>query len=404
MPRDLVQKVFGVLGCGKEHSRSHVPPAGHPQHPPQNPLEPGRPAPQGRWTIVNEERALNQSGTYPRLCRLSDGSLLCVSTGFAGPEHILQVSRSTDNGLTFVPHGEIARGTGDVDNAFLLELPLSYTAGTSSSSSSPTVLAAFRNHDRAPDGRGFTRFRITVCRSADGGRTWAYAAQASEVSAAASHGMGLWEPFLRLATRPPAVQLTYSGELAPDDQETFQTTSTDGGRTWSPPRNLRLHPPTARLRDGMQGIAGARDGADGRAALVLVMETTRRAPHFSVEYVLSYDDGATWGHRGVVYVPGRAGRNAGSPQIASAAGGRLAVVFQTDEDVDQPDWPGRAEVKVLFSAGLHGGQLDWSRPPLRVGGVSSMWPGVFMTAADEVLAVYEHRGKPVGKPVRWVER
>lgn len=322
--------------------------------------------------------------------------------------HVLQVSRSTDGGRTFHPYSEITRGAGDVDNAFLLEVP---GAGAGPGGRPPFVLAAFRNHTLGPDGKP-THFRITVCRSADGGRTWRFASQAAEQSAAHTGGMGLWEPFLRLAgtmtTRDgggggaPFVQLTYSGELAPTNQETFSTDSFDSGATWtpSPPRCLRCHARTENLRDGMQGVARTRDLLSGREALVMVFETTRRHPHFSLEYVVSYDDGATWGDRGVVYVPRGVARDAGAPQIAASKGGRMTVVFATDEDVDKPKWPYNAAIKAVFADGLHVGVIRWSEHPVLIHEAPSLWPGVLCTADNEVMAVYEHRGKPLGRILR----
>ncbi|KAI1421448.1 Sialidase [Xylaria sp. FL1777] len=388
------------------HVRKHLDssePQQQPQFQPQQQYQaPLNPVPEGwnahrphTWTLNSEVIPLNQGGTYPRLCRLSDGALLCVVTRVLEGMHILKVSRSTDNGRTFIPYSEITRGHGDVDNGFLLEVPVP--------GQGPTVLAAFRNHAKGADGKP-THFRITVCNSTDGGRSWRFASQAAEQSAAHSGGMGLWEPFMRLAATPdgvPFIQLTYSGELARDNQETFSVDSFDGGVTWtSEPRCLRCHAHAENLRDGMQGIAQTWDAATGREALVMVFETTRRGPHFSLEYVVSWDDGRSWGDRGVVYVPRGQKRNAGSPQIAACKGGRLAVVFMTDEDVEEPRWPRNAAIKAVFADGLNAGRIRWSEHPVLIHAAPAHWPGVLCTAEDEVMAVYEQHGKPLGRLLR----
>lgn len=63
---------------------------------------------------------------------------------------------------------QVTRGVGDVDNPVVLQL------------ASRRFLCAFRNHSKNSAGQ-YTWFRITLCYSDDGGKTWAYLSTPDQV-------------------------------------------------------------------------------------------------------------------------------------------------------------------------------------------------------------------------------
>lgn len=346
---------------GSSHPVSHPPPA----------------APAGgARAINNDERMISPSGrgTYPRLTCLSDGSILAAYTQFEGSTRTLRVARSTDQARSFSELGEVTRGEGDVDNMYLLEIAPS------------VILAAFRNHDTGPHGPA--HFRITVCRSRDGGRTWEFAAQATEKGPP----NGVWEPFMRKGRRGE-VQLIFSQEFAHDNQCSMLVASFDQGSTWTKPHCL--HGEGDRLRDGMTGIAETQD--QGRDALVMVFETTRHGT-FNLEALISYDDGMTWGWRHEVYTPPR-GHNSGSPQIASFADGSMAVIFMSDENQAEVQWTRNATTKVIFGGPPNNGYIQWSQPSIICDQISH-WPGIMALDHHTLLAAYECQG-PRARTISW---
>ncbi|KAE9372527.1 glycoside hydrolase family 93 protein [Stipitochalara longipes BDJ] len=242
-------------------------------------------------------------GTYPRATRLQDGSILGTHTEFHNGQNVIVTTKSTDDGVTWVPHGEVARGFGDVDNPFVLQRL------------DGNILCAFRNHTTNASG-GNIHHRITICVSKDSGKEWKYLSTPEE---SPNPVRGLWEPFLRLAG-DGSLQLYYSKELSPRDQDSILRISHDGGKTWGEAITFTGHDLVT--RDGMLGIAEL----DGD--LVAVFETDEDGI-MHIKCVTSADDGKTWGNRQLVY---RAGKwVAAAPQIANI-GGVLVVTFQTDED------------------------------------------------------------------------
>ncbi|KAI2604469.1 glycoside hydrolase family 93 protein [Hypoxylon fragiforme] len=345
--------------------------------------------------LSSSEVKLNTAGAYPRLAKLSDGSILSVQTLYNvnGSYNVLQVSKSTDNGQSFDYFGEIVRGAHkDIDNGFLLELPQAQE-----SRAPPVILAAYRNHDMEKPGAEPTYYRITVSRSEDGGRTWKDAVDVVGQNAAESKGMGLWEPSMRVGA-DGGVQLMYSGEITDAEQEIFRAVSHSEGREWSEPVNLHVHSLGRQFRDGMQSVVAVKDQGNGKDTLVMVVEC-KIGWQVHVDYMLSYDDGASWWNRSTIYDPKGADRSAGAPQIANFGDG-VALTFMTDEDTTTVDWPKNSTTKALFSNGVRDGKMQWSKKPVLLDASPSWWPGLLTTANNEVMAVYGHDGSPRGKVIK----
>jgi len=231
------------------------------------------------------------------------------------------------------------------------------------------IVASFRNHDKV-NGK-YTFYRITVCGSSDGGKSWKFLSQAAEDPAGPN---GNWEPFFQTAL-DGSLQIYYSRENAANDQDSLLRRSTDGGATWTSAQVISGQGITA--RDGMLGVARI---AANSATKLAIFESG--APGFTVHTVRSGDDGATWGDRALVYEA--RGKNAGAPQI-ERVGGRLVASFGTNEDAG--DWPVGA-LKVMVSSD---GGRTWGYKTT-VHDSPAMWAGLLALDDRRFLALYESGG------------
>ncbi|KAL8924273.1 MAG: hypothetical protein Q9172_002746 [Xanthocarpia lactea] len=314
------------------------------------------------------------AGTYPRATRLRDGSILAVYTAFQSGSNVLLTVRSTNNGGTFTPLGEITRGpsnANDIDNAFLIQLPAPSTR----------VLCAFRNHSKNPTTGAYTFFRITITYSDDGGKSWRYLSQPASDDGSVT---GNWEPYLRNAV-DGSLQLYYSRENNAQDQDTLQRTSRDGGLTWSTATCVSGCGTTA--RDGMTSIASLANSQ----SLILVYETST-VGIFSLGAVFSTDDGRTWSGRRTIYNPSSPNTSAGAPQIINV-GGTLVVSFMTNEDqqlqTPSGSYTDNTAAKVITSGDLG---RTWGNK-VTVGTPQSSWPGLLdLGAKGQFLYLLDRAG------------
>lgn len=306
-------------------------------------------------------------GTYPRANSLQDGSIIGAYTAFEHGYSIITLVRSTDGGATWSPLGTAARALtseNDLDNPYPLQLP------------SGRVLVAFRNHSKDPSTGRYTFYRITICYSDDNGATWKYLSTPASDPGGPN---GNWEPFLRNAA-DGTLQLYYSRENSPMDQDNLMRTSTDGGATWSTATVIS----GAELHDARDGMVGVTETNDGH--LLAVFETGRNG-RFTINSVRSTDGGITWGNRTRVYTPRGSHNNAGAPQIINV-GGRLYVSFMTDEDSHGYTWPRGAAAKLVVS---HDNGYTWGGK-IKVRDIHSNWPGLLALDSRSFLYMYDNCG------------
>ncbi|KAI8951942.1 glycoside hydrolase family 93 protein [Xylaria longipes] len=317
----------------------------------------------GQVVKASNTIVIDSAGVYIRVTAVN-GGLIAGYAATDGTQHVLRTAKSTDGGQSWSHQGEVYRAdaaTHDIDNAFPLQL------------SSGRILYAYRNHDRSSS--VYTYYRITVSYSDDGGVSFKYLSTVAE--RAASGVNGLWEPFLRVA-KDGSLQCYYSGENSATDQDGFMRQSTDGGVTWSSPITISGSGVTS--RDGMIGVANI----DGNGNLMAVFENTESGG-FSIDYVLSHDDGKSWGERGRLYTAANGGQ-AIAPQICNV-GGTLVASFMTDESVGATGADG-AQMKVITSTT---GGKTWGAGVV-TGEVASHWPGLFARDSTHFLALYSKDG------------
>ncbi|KAI1644005.1 glycoside hydrolase family 93 protein [Daldinia loculata] len=321
----------------------------------------------GRVVKAGEPVVIDTNSEYVRVSFMNDGSLLGGYAARDGTQNVLRVVKSTNGGQSWEHLGEVFRGeiaTHDINNAMPLQLP------------NGRILYAYRNHDRTGDDWHYTYFRISISYSDDGGKTFKYLSTVEEHVPSGVNG--LWEPFLRIA-RDGSLQCYYSAENSGGDQDNFMKYSTDGGATWS--HWVAVSGGDKTSRDGMVGVAPI----DNNGNLIAVFENTESGV-FSVNYVLSHDDGRSWGSRGRLYTA-RNGKLAGAPQVYNVWG-TLVASFMTNEDVEGTSGYDGAQMKVITS--VDGGKT-WSGSVV-TGEAASHWPGVFNRDATHFLALYSKDG------------
>ncbi|KND86905.1 hypothetical protein TOPH_08448 [Tolypocladium ophioglossoides CBS 100239] len=316
-------------------------------------------------TPDGEQWIVDAHGTYMRATWATDGSIIGVYEDTDGPKAVIRVVKSTNSGISWQAIGSVTSvvtETHSIGNPFILQLP------------NGRLLATSRNHDRK-SAHDYTYFRIALFGSDDGGANWSSLGNIAERRRDGING--LWEPFLRVS-RNGTIQAFYSSENNAYDQDNIMKISKDNGESWSSP--MPVSGQDIRSRDGMTGVANV----DDEGNVICVFESLRNNV-FSIDYVLSDDDGFTWPSRGRLY-KAKNNRDAGAPQIVNV-GGTLVADFMSNEDVDprNGNYVDGGQMKVVTSTN---GGLIWSDPVV-TGTKGSHWPGLFSLDDSHFLGLWQ---------------
>ncbi|KAI1778581.1 hypothetical protein F4818DRAFT_438740 [Hypoxylon cercidicola] len=234
------------------------------------------------------------------------------------------------------------------------------------------ILYAYRNHDRTGSDWHYTYFRISVSYSGDRGKTFKYLSTVEDHVPSNVNGLCGRPGQLHEALYRRRVHLVSMGCRIGWRPEF--TRRRGRRRAYRQQRKLDassyelpIHPNPHFLPP-----ATARKYQPSRSA---VFENTESGP-FSVDYVLSHDDGLSWGARGRLYTA-RGGKLAGAPQVYNV-GGTLVASFMTDEDEGADGTSGYDGTQMKVVASVDGGRT-WS---------AAYWPGVFNRDPTHFLALY----------------
>jgi len=157
--------------------------------------------------------------------------------------------------------------------------------------------------------------------STDDGRSWKVIGTVSHAPETAHRGLG--EPHLVEAADGKLIGLFRIGGIEPDDRFVFQSTSDDGGHTWTPARTtsmLGFPPHAVRLQDDR-----------------LLVVYGLRMPPFGQRACISEDGGFTWDVAAERVFPTAPNADLGYPaSVQLADGSILTIYYQVDQKGAKP--------------------------------------------------------------------
>jgi hypothetical protein len=286
--------------------------------------------------IITVYRPSSGGVWYPRMCALSDGTLICAFDTNEGYKNtVIKIVKSADGGLSW-KNLSVIDYYPDLNcaNPAFIEME-----------NGDIWLSHRANSDK------YTSVQNNISR--DGGKTWEHHSLIEEQIGTG----GVYEPhFGRIDGKPAVFYANDSRNVVKSNMEQnieFKIWE-DDSNTWSE-KYIASDGTKTRSRDGMPvwDIRG-----DGR--YVLAVEATNAAGFPFVIQMKTSPDGYDWSEDlRTVYVPHKTERKAAAPYIVSLPDGRLVLSFQTDEDAKEAG-DSFSIMKIIVSADKTGDV--WQEP------------------------------------------
>lgn len=305
---------------------------------------------------------------YPRVYELQNGELICgFDTNESSSNPQIKIVKSSDGGKTWSKQAIVVS-----------QYPQYKCANV-----------AFYQHD---NGELWAAYRanqtinnelyssIRVSKSTDNGQTWADHSLVAEEKGVG----GIYEPiFIEIDGN---IAIFYANDsrnaVSSGDHQNIEYRIWKDGK-WSE-KYIASNGNQTRSRDGMPAIEKLSNGN----YLLAIESTALRSRYPFILQIKISPDGHDWKNRlKTIYTPSKNGRKAAAPFAVRLPDGRVAISFQTDEDMAQAG-DKYSEMKIMISTDETCSEFSTPFKPFTTPeGYNSVWNGLGLYKNQYLLAV-----------------
>ena len=288
---------------------------------------------------------------------MKDGTLICgFDTTEGSANTVIKVVTSTDGGNTWGGTGIVASKYPQYECANVAFYQLD----------SGELWAAYRAN-KDINGQYYSSIRIS--KSNDNGATWSDHSVAAEERGTG----GVYEPiFCKIGNDIAIVYANDSLEAVPSSAcQNIEFRLWKNG-SWNE-IHIASDGSVTRSRDGMPGITQLSNGS----YLLTIESTSMRSKNPYVIQIKSSSDGYDWSSSlRTIYVPNKSSKKAAAPYVLQLPDGRVAVSFQTDENMSKTG-DDYSEMKIMISTDASCTVFGKAFKPFTTpDGYNSVWNGM----------------------------